>query len=256
MTDRSLRSTFDLAVEQYRRSRPEPPPELIQAMLAGGLRPGDRVLEVGCGTGQATAALAAHGLSITALELGPAMAQAARDHLARWSNVTVVTGAFEEFTASEPFAAVISVQALHWVEPAIALTKAASLLRGGGSLLLAWHHMPLPDDAFTRASGPIYQRYEEPLQLQRPTPSSGVNDYRAALQAVADFVGPDEFRFAWQHRYRAADYLDLLQTFSNVQAMSETNRTRFLVEIGALVQQHGGTVVRDYESVLLSAHRS
>jgi 16S rRNA A1518/A1519 N6-dimethyltransferase RsmA/KsgA/DIM1 with predicted DNA glycosylase/AP lyase activity len=42
-----------------------------------GLGPGDRVIEIGCGTGQATVPLAERGLTITAVELGAELAAVA-----------------------------------------------------------------------------------------------------------------------------------------------------------------------------------
>jgi SAM-dependent methyltransferase len=74
------------------------------------LQPGARVLEIGCGTGQATLPLARAGLRVHALELGPALAELARANLSRYPNVTVETVAFEAYRADAPFDALVSVQ--------------------------------------------------------------------------------------------------------------------------------------------------
>ncbi|HEX7993596.1 MAG TPA: hypothetical protein VF506_06705, partial [Streptosporangiaceae bacterium] len=51
-----LRVTFDSAAERYDRARPDYPAELLdELVLLAGLRPGAQLLEVGCGTGKATA---------------------------------------------------------------------------------------------------------------------------------------------------------------------------------------------------------
>ena len=62
-----------------------------------GLEPGSRVLEIGCGTGQATRPLAGRGFEITAVELGAQMADVARRNLARFPKVKVVTASFEDW---------------------------------------------------------------------------------------------------------------------------------------------------------------
>ncbi|MGW5068775.1 class I SAM-dependent methyltransferase [Streptomyces cyaneofuscatus] len=64
-----LARIFDEDAELYDRARPGYPPALYDdlAELAGA-RPGSRVLEVGCGTGQATVPLAARGCPIIAVE--------------------------------------------------------------------------------------------------------------------------------------------------------------------------------------------
>ncbi|MHB8340253.1 MAG: class I SAM-dependent methyltransferase [Mycobacteriales bacterium] len=60
------------------------------------LQPGDRLLEVGCGTGQATAALVRRGFRITCFELGGALAEVARRNLAPFADVRILHAAFED----------------------------------------------------------------------------------------------------------------------------------------------------------------
>ena len=73
----------------------------------GGLTsvgPDCHVLEIGCGTGQATAPLAQRGGWVVAVELGPEMAADARRNLAAFPTVQVVTSAFEDWSLPiEPF---------------------------------------------------------------------------------------------------------------------------------------------------------
>ncbi len=104
----------------------------------GGLELGASVLEVGCGTGQATRPLAKRGLKVCALELGPALAEFARSNV-RGLDVTVKTTAFEDYRSGSLFDALVSVQAFHWLAPESGLAQAAQLLRPGAAILLAWH---------------------------------------------------------------------------------------------------------------------
>ncbi|MBV9281092.1 MAG: class I SAM-dependent methyltransferase, partial [Chloroflexi bacterium] len=128
-----LRRTFDQAAELYDRARPGYPRELFDDLTElAGIGPGCRVLEIGCGTGQATVPLAERGCQIVAVELGADMAAVARRNLARFASVTVVVSAFEDWPLpAGPFDAVVSATAFHWIDPAVRVTKAADALRPG-----------------------------------------------------------------------------------------------------------------------------
>src|SRR3954463_11880016 len=91
-----LRTTFDADAARYDRARPGYPSALFDDLAAlAGLGPGSRVLEIGCGTGQATVPLAERGYQVVAIELGAELAVVARRNLTRFPAVEVVTGAFE-----------------------------------------------------------------------------------------------------------------------------------------------------------------
>lgn len=255
MDDLTLRATFDREAARYGRARPAPPKMLLDAMLKH-LQPGARVLEVGCGTGQATLPLARAGVRIHALELGPALAELARTNLSDYPSVTVQTLAFEDFRSSTPFGALVSVQAFHWVAPETGLAHAASLLRPGGVLLLAWHQDRSQNTPFYRATDPVHRRYESPLELNRPTPSSSPDRFIRALEDSPLFRELHVSRYPWRDVYSKERYLELLLTHSNVQAMEPPVRERLLADIAEVIDQHGGQVERFYESVLLSACRS
>ena len=80
---RRLRTTFEEVPELYDRARPHYPAELFGDLVSfGRLGPGSRVLEIGCGTGQATLPLAERGFEVVCVELGAGLAEVARRKLA------------------------------------------------------------------------------------------------------------------------------------------------------------------------------
>lgn len=131
---------FDAIAEAYDRVRPGYPDELVdRACSLAGLGEGSRVVEVGCGTGKLTVALAARGLRVEAVDPGASLVEVARSrvgdsrvgfHVARFEDVELPPGAFE---------ALFSATAFHWVDPDVAWSKAARLLVPGGLLALITH---------------------------------------------------------------------------------------------------------------------
>ena len=77
-------SVFNEVPELYDRTRPTYPDALFADLTEiTGLGQGSRVLEVGCGTGQATRSLAPLGCEVTAVEPGDGLA---RQRLAAFGN--------------------------------------------------------------------------------------------------------------------------------------------------------------------------
>ncbi len=160
--DPVLAQTFDLAAELYQRARPDYPAELFDRLIAvAGVRAGDRLLEIGCATGKATLPLAERGFRITCVELGGRLAAAARRNLARFPEVTVVEGRFEEWTngGGQLFDLVFAATAWYWINPEVRYRKAADVLRPDGHLAFweAVHVFPENGDPFFEAiqEGPV-----------------------------------------------------------------------------------------------------
>ena len=105
-----------------RPRRPSYPPALIDALLADGER---TVLDVGCGTGIASALFAARGCAVTGVEVDSRMAE-----IARAKGLEVEVSTFERWDdCGRRFDVVASGQAWHWIDPTAGATRAADVLR-------------------------------------------------------------------------------------------------------------------------------
>jgi protein-L-isoaspartate O-methyltransferase len=111
------RITFDQVADLYATARRPYPDEVIDDLVGlAGLGQGSAVVEIGCGTGQGTAALAARGLSVTCVELGVRLAAIARRNLEAYPEVEVVCADFERWEAPQhDYDAVVSFNAFHWM---------------------------------------------------------------------------------------------------------------------------------------------
>jgi SAM-dependent methyltransferase len=259
-TDREfLRTTFgqDAALYDQARTRyPEQPFEDL-AELAG-LGPGSRVLEIGCGTGQATLPLARLGCTIVAVELSPEMAAVARHNLRDFPNVTVEVAAFEDWTPpAEPFDLVLAATAFHWVDPDVRFTKSADVLRPGGTLATIFNeHVAGGTEKFFVDAQGCYERFDPstPPGL-RQTPAADIPDDSTEFDGSRRF-GPVTFRrYAWEQEYRTRAYMDLLLTYSGHRAMPPPAREGLLACLADLIDRdHGGRISKAYLTRLTLAH--
>jgi SAM-dependent methyltransferase len=135
---RDLGAVFDEVPELYDRVRPTYPDALFADLVAvTGLGERSWVLEVGCGTGQATRSLAALGCSMIAVEPGEGLAKLARQRLATFPNIDVEVSSFEEWRdRGRRFDVLVAASAWHWVDPSVGWRRAHEVLRPGGWLAL------------------------------------------------------------------------------------------------------------------------
>ncbi|MEV7621716.1 class I SAM-dependent methyltransferase [Actinoplanes sp. NPDC089786] len=247
-----LRETFNEDAERYDRARPRYPAQMFDDLAAVGVAPGARVLEIGCGTGQATVPLAERGYRIVAVELGPDMAAVARRNLAGSDSVEVVTAAFEEWPLpAEPFDLVFSATAFHWIDPAVRVSKSADALRPGGLLAtVGTHHIAggTWTEAFFVEIQKLYERFDPstPPALRLEGAQDIPEDDRELTSS--ERFGPASFyRYEWELPYSTADYLDLLLTYSGHRALPAAQQSALLNSIARLIDvNYGGQVVKRY----------
>ncbi len=248
----ALRRSFDDAADAYARVRPGYPPALFDGLAElGGLSRDARVLEIGCGTGQATRDLARRW-RVVAVELGERLAAGARRELADLPDVEIVTADFDQWADPRTFDAVFAATAYHWLDPAHRATRCAARLRAAGALAIvtSWHDVE--GDAFWSQVQPFYARWSPP---DVPTPN--MPDLPAELAACGAFENVTERAYPFAIRLDADDYLALLDTFSGHRIMDREPKRRLYAAIHDRISaQPGGTVERPYGCRLTVARRT
>jgi SAM-dependent methyltransferase len=135
---RSYGKVFNEVAVEYDRNRPAYPDALVdQACEVAGITDGDRVLEIGCGTGQLTRSLLARGLRVTALEPGDQLILLAEENLKDAGDVEFIHARLEDTRLPrESYETVFSASAIHWVDPDLSWQKIAEALAPNGTLAL------------------------------------------------------------------------------------------------------------------------
>jgi SAM-dependent methyltransferase len=257
----TLRETFEEVPGLYDRVRPGYPEALYDdlARLAG-LRPGSRVLELGCGTGQATVPLARRGFEVVAVELGAGLAEVARRKLAAFPAVQVVNAAFEAWPLpAEPFDAVFAATSFHWIDPAVRVSKSAEALRPGGALaVVSTHHVAGGDERFFADAQRCYERWdpETPGGVRLPA-AADVPEDREEVEASGRFGRMAFRRYERELTYTAREYRDLLLSYSGHRAMEADAQHALLSCITKLIdERYGGQIAKRYMNELAVAYRS
>lgn len=256
---RGLRATFDGVAELYDHHREVAPAEVFDDLVAlARLRPGSRLLEIGCGTGQATRPLAERGFDVTAIELGEGMADRARRNLAAFPAVRVVTSSFEAWDpAGAPFDAVVSFNAFHWIDGDVRFAKTAAVLRDGGHLAVygsvfvdheaadpAWH--ALQEDYVAATGKPEERRHVDSLV-----------DRSAEFAEGGHFRPASSRHYHWQRTYDAERYVGRLRTVSHHAALAEEVREDLFARIRRRIDgAPGGTIALTLAAVLYVAERA
>jgi SAM-dependent methyltransferase len=271
---------FDEIAAEYDRHRPGYPDELIdQACRVAGIGSGDRVLEVGCGSGQLTRSLAGRGLRVTALEPGTNLMSLARQNLGGAGEVEFVNAGFEDARLGrERFRAVFCASAFHWVDPEVSWRRAADVLVPRGTLALVQYfglrqarsehdqdaalaaiRMVAPDIA---AGWPVYRDLDATLagiQRRRDNISqawSWLGGYDIGREAAGRLFG--DVQAAVMPRlteYTPDELAALVRTLSFYDQLSPGQRQALDREHEAICQRLGRPLRASTIAVLLTARR-
>lgn len=253
--------TFDDIAELYEAGRRECPEHLFDDLFAlAEIEPaGARVLEIGCGTGQATLPLARRGCRITCVELGANLARIARGKLAQFPLVRVVTSAFEEWRpGGERFDIVFAATAWHWLDPSMRYARAAAALRPGGVLAFTTgaHAYPPGFDPFFTEIQECYEAIGAGMMKWPPPPPEQVPDAREEIERSNHFHDLRIARRVWTEEFTAAEYVAMMSTASDHRLMEDAKRTHLFAEMRRLIDRRpGGRICRHNLTILHVARR-
>jgi SAM-dependent methyltransferase len=221
--DRSRAESFGKVAQLYDRVRPTYPPELVDWLLSDGAR---HVLDIGCGTGIAGALFAARGCEVTGVEVDARMAA-----VAQTKGLAVEVASFEQWDdRGRRFELAISAQAWHWIEPRAGAGKAAAVLSDRGRIACFWN-LGDPPAVLRERLDPVYERLGPKL----------------ANLSVR--------RFSWSRTYSTDEWVQLIATHSDHQALGEARLQALGDAVGAEIDAIGGSFEYPYETVLVAATR-
>lgn len=214
-------ASFSQVTDEYARSRPGYPDRAVTWLAPGT---GSQMLELGCGTGALTAALADRGHHVVASDLSRSML----DHVSGRLPVHVVEARAERL----PFRActfdyVVAAQAYHWFDASVALPEIARVLRDDGELALIWN---------LRDENVPWVRELAELVGSEGSPATSLDEGPLGSSPLFGPLRSEEYGH-WQALDRDS-LLELVSSLSYVAAMPADERASVLDQVRALYARH------------------
>ena len=254
------RVTFDATAADYDAVRPGYPVGMYEDLVTFTRLPAAaRILEIGCGSGQATLPLAKLGYQVTAIDISPELTVLARKKLASFKRVQIATTSFEDFVEEQDgFDLVIAATAMHWVDPALRFYKSALLLKDGGVIAIIRNTHPRPLTGFFKDTSPIYHRLVPEWHDRNRTHADPGSEILTELEQSELFEQITDFKYQWTVNFTRDEYLRLLHTFSDHLRLGKERLNQVCDTIGELIDSHyGGVIERPYlTEMLLASKRS
>ena len=242
--------TFDTVADTYAKLRPGYVEALYQDVLAYcPLDASSHAVEVGIGGGQATEPILRTGCRVTAVEPGEHFCDLCREKFAAYPGFGVVNGKFEDVAfPAESCDLVYSASAFHWVPEEIGYRKAFDMLKPGGAFARFANH-PWRDKsnpALAEALDATYARYYHAYYRSVPKMEAEYTEaqslQRAEIAAKYGFTDIAHHLYRRTRVFTAAEYLQLLGTYSDHIALPDEVRLPFFQAVADAINTHGGSI--------------
>ncbi len=254
--ERNNRTHFDNIVVDYEKIRQAYPEQLIADILDYMGPDKVNALDIGAGTGKASAPFLEAGFNLTAVEIGANMSEYLSIKFEDYDSFNVITSAFEDAQLEEEsFDLIYSATAFHWVEAEVGCPKVFRLLKDGGSFAL-FRYTTVPScgevlyeeiqksyekyfyKPYVKPVRKAYEEYKEPSEIRRGFGFENLEQY--------GFKDTKILLYKTSKVFSAKEYLALLDTFSDHRNLPDADRTALYKEIEEAILKHGGQQEVDY----------
>ncbi|MDY7020245.1 MAG: class I SAM-dependent methyltransferase [Cyanobacteriota bacterium] len=219
---------YSPAAIAYNQTRPGYSQEIISRLVKLAEIPNNgRILEIGCGPGNATVAFAEQGFSILSIEPNSDFCVLAKENCQSYPKVEILNTSFEEWQLeAEQFDIVLAATSIHWISPEIVYPKAADVLKETGSLILLWNVIPEPNPVRYKAAKDLYKTYAPSLAPyeNKEAQKAKLKGFEEMILSSGKFTDIVSDAIECEKTYSIEDYLKLLSTLSPYLKIEEQNR--------------------------------
>jgi SAM-dependent methyltransferase len=252
--------TFNQIAELYDQGRREVPSHVFDDLFSlAAIEPAAAsVLEIGCGTGQATLPLARRGCRIVSLEMGANLVRIASRNLAGFPRVTLVNARFEDWSpAGHLFDIVFAANAWHWLDPQICYAKAAIVVKPGGVLAFtkAHHVFPPGFDPFFLEIQATYEEIGLARMTWPPIALEEIPDSREDIERSGHFNNVQITRRLRIEEFTADEYVAMMATASDHRLIEPAKRAHLFDEMRRLIAARPNGRIRKHSLTVLHIAR-
>ncbi len=237
---------FDENVVLYDKFRPTYGTKIFEDILSySKITQSSKILEIGCGTGNATLPIIQTGAEVTAVEIGENLSQYTAQKFSKYSNFHVIHSAFEDFQTHTKYDLIFSATAFHWIKPDKSYIKCKDLLKQDGVLAVFWNTPRISRKnvvLYEEIQG-LYQNFmpnaqeEKELLLESKWYTQRCNDLNGFLKENG-YLNCIFKIYQGTRVFSADEYIGLLQTYSNHMALPPNVQTPFFEKIHSAIKKH------------------
>lgn len=249
------RMHFDEIVDVYNYVRPDYPDSVFNDIKQySGQRRMMNALEIGAGTGKATAPFLNAGYNVTAIEIGENMAQFLRQRFQEYQNFNIVVSSFEDAPLQDnQYDLIYAASAFHWVDAKVGCPKMFQLLTNGGVCALLRYNFNIYPVAGEELSNEFQALYEEYYYSYYKSNYRAVKLTHELLKTPRKILSGYGFEDLREYGftdivmnfydvtliYDADKYIMHLDTLSDHRALPESNRNALYAGIKETIIEHG-----------------
>lgn len=248
--------SFDAVAEDYLRARSAYPAAMIEHVIdAAALSPESKILDIGCGSGQATMDFVSRDYHVVGIDPAARAIELLAERCKNYPNVELVQSTLEDFSTAENFDLIVCAQAFHWLDAETASSRISKLLHPGGHVALFWHLQDVVPDS---PQGDLYRmasQYFPSFPVMNPPEYA-----REFLDAMLEILCRDNTihdglitEYPHTQQYEKPMFASLLRSSSMYSRLDPSAKEAFNAELDAwLMDLHEDPVI-DYRTCLIEA---
>ncbi len=248
---------FDEAADYYDQYRPSYPQALIDKIIGESkLEDSAQILEVGAGSGKATALFVDRGYRLTCIEPGANLAAIGEKKFQKTQQVKFITTRLEHWQEEpDTYDLAISAQAFHWVPKPIGYHKCAKSLKDNRYLCLFWN-MYLNDlSDVGRHLRDVCKGYGVLLLNTKEEIEKRIKTIVQEIEDSSVFNIPNVYQFPWSVDHNVEEFICFLKTGNGYLGLEEDRREELNNQLEQIFHKAGGMITRKFICVLFMAQK-